>query len=39
LIARFDKKKDHRELQVTTEGNMFTFKAGMDKNRTPGNRY
>lgn len=35
LIIRFDKKKDHRELQTTTGGNMFTFKAGLGKDRTP----
>jgi hypothetical protein len=33
LIAKFDKKKDHRELQVTSGGNMFTFKAGFGKGR------
>jgi len=25
VIVRFDKKKDHRELQTTSGGNMFTF--------------
>jgi hypothetical protein len=35
LIVRFDKKKDHRELQTTNGGNMFTFKAGMSKDRMP----
>lgn len=35
VIVRFDKKKDHRELQVTNGGNMFTFKAGLSKDRTP----
>ncbi len=35
LIVRFDKKKDHRELQTTSGGNMFTFKAGLGKDRTP----
>jgi hypothetical protein len=35
LIVRFDKKKDHRELQTTNGGNMFTFKAGLSKDRTP----
>jgi hypothetical protein len=35
LIVRFDKKKDHRELQTTNGGNMFTFKAGISKDRTP----
>src|SRR6266852_70850 len=33
LIVRFDKKKDHRELQTTNGGNMFTFKAGLTKDR------
>jgi hypothetical protein len=35
VIVRFDKKKDHRELQATNGGNMFTFKAGLSKDRTP----
>jgi hypothetical protein len=35
VIVRFDKKKDHRELQVTNGGNMFTFKAGLSKDRVP----
>ena len=35
VVVRFDKKKDHRELQVTNGGNMFTFKAGLSKDRTP----
>ena len=35
LIIRFDKKKDHRELQSTSGGNMFTFKAGISKERMP----
>ena len=35
LIVRFDKKKDHRELQTTNGGNMFTFKAGLSKDRMP----
>ena len=35
LIVRFDKKKDHRELQTTSGGNMFTFKAGVSKERMP----
>ena len=35
VIVRFDKKKkDHRELQVTSGGNMFTYKAGFSKERT-----
>lgn len=41
VIAKFDKKKDRRELQVTTGGNMFTFRAGFGKDRafevTPSN--
>jgi hypothetical protein len=35
LIVRFNKKKDHRELQTTSGGNMFTFKAGLSKEKTP----
>jgi hypothetical protein len=35
VIVRFDKKKDHRELQTTNGGNMFTFKAGLSKDRVP----
>jgi len=35
LIIRFDKKKDHRELQTTTGGNVFTFKSGISKDRMP----
>jgi hypothetical protein len=35
VIVRFDKKKDHRELQVTNGGNMLTFKSGLSKDRTP----
>jgi hypothetical protein len=35
LIARFDEKKDHRELQTTSGGNLFTFKAGLSKDRMP----
>jgi hypothetical protein len=34
-IVRFDKKKDHRELQTTSGGNMVTFKAGISKERLP----
>jgi len=34
-IARFDEKKDHRELQVTSGGNALTFKAGVGKDRLP----
>jgi len=33
VIVRFDKKKDHRELQTTNGGNM--FKAGLSKDRVP----
>jgi len=35
LIVRFDEKKDHRELQTTSGGNMFTFKSGLSNDRTP----
>jgi hypothetical protein len=35
IIIRFDKKKDHRELQSTSGGNMFTFKSGISKERLP----
>ena len=35
IIIRFDKKKDHRELQTTSGGNMFTFKSGISKERMP----
>jgi hypothetical protein len=35
VIVRFDKKKDRRELQTTNGGNMFTFKAGLSKDRMP----
>jgi hypothetical protein len=35
VIVRFDKKKDHRELQTTSGGNMFTYKAGFSKDRLP----
>lgn len=35
VIVRFDQKKDHRELQTTSGGNMFTFKAGLSKDRLP----
>lgn len=35
MIVRFDKKKDHRELQTTSGGSMFTFKAGFSKERMP----
>ncbi len=34
-IIRFDRKKDHRELQTTSGGNMFTFKSGISKERLP----
>ena len=35
VLVRFDKKKDHRELQTTSGGNMFTLKAGFSKERAP----
>jgi hypothetical protein len=35
IIIRFDKKKDHRELQTTSGGSMFTFKSGISKERLP----
>jgi len=35
VIVRFDQKKDHRELQTSSGGNMFTFKAGLSKDRLP----
>jgi hypothetical protein len=35
IVIRFDKKKDHRELQTTNGGNMFTFKSGISKDRMP----
>jgi len=35
LIVQFDKKKDYRELQTTKGGNVFTFKAGVSKERAP----
>jgi hypothetical protein len=35
IIIRFDKKNDHRELQTTSGGNMFTFKSGISKERLP----
>jgi len=35
VIARFDEKKDRRELQTTSGGNAFTFKAGLSKDRMP----
>ena len=35
VIARFDEKKDHRELQITSGGNMATFKSGLGKDRMP----
>jgi len=33
VIVHFDEKKDRRELQTTNGGNMFTFKAGLSKER------
>lgn len=35
IVVRLDKKKDHRELQTTNGGNMFTFKAGIGKDKLP----
>jgi len=35
VIIRFDEKKDHRELQTSSGGNMFTFKSGISKERMP----
>jgi hypothetical protein len=35
VVVRFDKKKDHRELQTTNGGNEFTFKSGLSKDRMP----
>jgi hypothetical protein len=35
VIVRFDTKKDHRELQVTSGSSAFTLKAGFSKERTP----
>lgn len=40
-IVRFDKKKDHRELQTTSGGSAFTYKAGFGKEKlvqTTGSR-
>lgn len=31
IMAIFDQKKDHRELQTTSGGNFVTFKAGLGK--------
>ena len=35
VVVRFDRKKDHRELQTTNGGNEFTFKSGLSKDRMP----
>lgn len=35
VLVRFDEKKDHRELQVTSGSSAFTMKAGFSKERTP----
>jgi hypothetical protein len=35
VIARLDKKKDHRELETPSEAAAFAFKAGLSKERTP----
>jgi hypothetical protein len=34
MIIRLERKKDHRELQVT-KGGLFNYKAGLDKDVTP----
>lgn len=35
VVVRFDEKKDHRELQTTNGGSVFTFKSGLSKDRMP----
>lgn len=35
VLVRFNKKKDHRELQTTSGGNMLTFKSGFSKDKMP----
>ena len=35
VVVRFSKKSDHRELQTTSGGNMFTFKSGIGKDKMP----
>ena len=35
VIVRFGKKKDHRELQMTSGASVFTFKSGFSKEKTP----
>lgn len=35
VLVRFAKKKDHRELQMTSGGSMFNFKAGFSKEKAP----
>ena len=35
VIVRFDKKKGHRELQMTSGASVFTFKSGFSKEKTP----
>ncbi len=35
VIVRFDKKKDHRDLQMTSGASVFTFKSGFSKEKTP----
>lgn len=35
VIVRFDVKKNHRELQVTSGASALTMKAGFSKERTP----
>ena len=35
VLVRFEKKKDHRELQSTSGATAFTFKAGFSREKTP----
>jgi hypothetical protein len=35
VLVRFNKKKDHRELQTSSGGNALTFKSGFSKDKTP----
>jgi len=34
-IVRLDRRKDHRELQITRGGNVFTFKGGLSPEKLP----
>jgi hypothetical protein len=34
-VVKFDEKKDRRELQVSSGGNMLTYKSGVGKDRLP----